>query len=248
MPRFKLTIEYDGTPYEGWQAQENGRGVQNAVERAIAAMTGEMIRLMVAGRTDAGVHALAQAAHADLAKDWRTDSLRDGLNTILAQAEERVSIIAAEAMPDTWNARLSARRRHYVYRILNRRQPSPLEYRRAWHVPRRLDAEAMAAAAARLIGHHDFSTFRAAACQAKSPVKTLETLTAARQGDIIEIRTSARSFLHNQVRRMVGSLEMVGAGKWSADDLQAALEARDTRRSGPQAPAWGLYFTGVDYA
>jgi tRNA pseudouridine38-40 synthase len=248
MPRFKLTIEYDGTPYEGWQAQENGRGVQNAVERAIAAMTGETIRLMVAGRTDAGVHALAQAAHADLAKDWRTDSLRDGLNTILAQAEERVSIIAAEAMPDTWNARLSARRRHYVYRILNRRQPSPLEYRRAWHVPRRLDAEAMAAAAARLIGHHDFSTFRAAACQAKSPVKTLETLTAARQGDIIEIRTSARSFLHNQVRRMVGSLEMVGAGKWSADDLQAALEARDTRRSGPQAPAWGLYFTGVDYA
>ncbi len=247
MPRFKLTIEYDGTPYEGWQAQENGRGVQNALERAITTMTGETIRLMVAGRTDAGVHALAQVAHADLAKDWRTDSLRDGLNTILAQAGERVSILAADAMPDTWNARLSARRRHYIYRILNRRQPSPLEYRRAWHVPRKLDAEAMAAAAVRLIGHHDFSTFRAAACQAKSPVKTLETLTASRQGDIIEIRTSARSFLHNQVRRMVGSLEMVGAGKWSADDLQTALEARDTRRSGAQAPAWGLFFAGVDY-
>ncbi|MGL4240493.1 MAG: tRNA pseudouridine(38-40) synthase TruA [Beijerinckiaceae bacterium] len=247
MPRFKLTIEYDGSPYEGWQAQENGRGVQNAIERAIASMTGESVRLMVAGRTDAGVHALAQIAHADLAKDWRTDNLRDGLNTILAQAGERVSILAAEAAPETWNARLSAKKRHYLYRIINRRQPSPLEYRRAWHVPRKLDADAMNDAAQRLVGHHDFSTFRASACQARSPVKTLEQLDVRRVGDIIEVRTSARSFLHNQVRRMVGSLEMCGAGKWSADDLQAALEARDTRRSGQQAPAWGLYFTGVEY-
>jgi tRNA pseudouridine38-40 synthase len=248
MPRFKLVLEYDGTPYSGWQSQPGGLGVQDAVERAIARMTGEAVRLMVAGRTDAGVHALAQVAHADLTKDWRTDSLRDGLNTMLAQAEERVSVLMAEVMPETWNARLSAQRRSYLYRIINRRQPSPLEHRRAWHVPRKLDAEAMHLAAARLIGHHDFSTFRAGACQAKSPFKTLESLTVRRAGDIIEIRTGARSFLHNQVRRMVGSLEMVGAGRWTADDLQLALEARDTQKSGAQAPAWGLYFAGVDYA
>jgi tRNA pseudouridine38-40 synthase len=247
MPRFKLTIEYDGTPYLGWQAQESGGGVQNAIEAAIRSMTGETIRLMVAGRTDAGVHALAQVAHADLSKEWRTDSLRDGLNTTLLQAEERISILSAEQMPETWNARLSAKRRHYLYRIINRRQPSPLEFRRAWHVPRKLDANAMHEAAQRLIGHHDFSTFRASACQAKSPVKTLETMAVRREGDIIEIQTSARSFLHNQVRRMVGSLEMCGAGKWSADDLQRALEARDTQKSGPQAPAWGLFFAAVDY-
>jgi tRNA pseudouridine38-40 synthase len=248
MPRFKLTIEYDGTPYSGWQSQAGGNGVQDALERAISAMTGEAPRLVVAGRTDAGVHALAQVAHADLAKEWRTDNLRDGLNTHLAQAEERISILSAAAMPEGWNARLSAVRRSYLYRIINRRQPSPLEHRRAWHVPRALDADAMAEAALRLVGHHDFSTFRAAACQAKSPVKTLERLAVSRSGEIIEIRAAARSFLHNQVRRMVGSLEMVGAGRWTADDLQAALKARDTRMSGPQAPAWGLYFAGVDYA
>jgi tRNA pseudouridine38-40 synthase len=247
MPRFKLTIEYDGTPYLGWQAQKSGRGVQNALESAVAVMTGETIRLMVAGRTDAGVHALAQVAHVDLAKDWRTDSLRDGLNTILAQAEQRISLLAAEKTTDSFNARLSAKRRHYVYRIINRRPPSPIEHRRAWHVPRRLDAGAMHEAAQRLVGHYDFSTFRAAACQARSPMKTLEQLDVRRDGEIIEVRTSARSFLHNQVRRMVGSLEMCGAGKWSADDLQRALEARDTQKSGPQAPAWGLYFAGVDY-
>jgi tRNA pseudouridine38-40 synthase len=247
MHRFKLTIEYDGTPYLGWQAQKNGRGVQNALEAAIAAMTGEHIRLMVAGRTDAGVHALAQTAHADLTKDWRTDNLRDGLNSVLAQAEERISILAAQAMPDTWSARMSARRRHYLYRIINRRQPSPLEHRRAWHVPGRLDAGVMHEAARRLVGHHDFSTFRASGCQARSPMKTLEQLDVAQEGEIIEVRTCARSFLHNQVRRMVGSLAMCGAGKWTADDLQAALEARDTQKSGPQAPAWGLYFVGVDY-
>jgi tRNA pseudouridine38-40 synthase len=248
MPRYKLILEYDGTPYSGWQSQPGGLGVQDAMERAIAAMTGETVRLMVAGRTDAGVHALAQVAHADLAKTWRTDNLRDGLNSTLAQAEERISVLAAEEMPETWNARLSACRRSYLYRIVNRRQPSPLEHRRAWHVPRLLDADAMHDAAQRLLGHHDFSTFRAAACQARSPMKTLENFAVSRDGEIIRVTTSARSFLHNQVRRMVGSLEMVGAGKWSADDLQAALEARNTQRSGPQAPAWGLYFSRVDYA
>jgi tRNA pseudouridine38-40 synthase len=247
LPRFKLTIEYDGTPYLGWQAQEGGGGVQNALESAIAAMTGEHIRLMVAGRTDAGVHALAQVAHADLTKDWRTDNLRDGLNSALAKSDERISILSAEIAPEGFNARLSARRRHYLYRIINRRQPSPLEFRRAWHVPRKLDAQAMHEAAQRLLGHHDFSTFRASACQARSAEKTLEALDVSRTGDLIEIRTSARSFLHNQVRRMVGSLELCGAGRWTADDLQAALAARDTQRSGPQAPAWGLYFVGVDY-
>ncbi len=247
MPRFKLTIEYDGTPYLGWQAQEGGGGVQNALEAAIADMTGEHIRLMVAGRTDAGVHALAQVAHADLTKDWRLDNLRDGLNSTLAKRDERISILAAEKAPEGFNARLSAKRRHYLYRIINRRQPSPIAYRRAWHVPRLLDAEAMHEAAQRLLGHHDFSTFRASGCQAKSPEKTLEALTVSRTGEVIEIRTSARSFLHNQVRRMVGSLELCGAGRWTADDLQAALDARDTQRSGPQAPAWGLYFVGVDY-
>jgi tRNA pseudouridine38-40 synthase len=247
MPRFKLLIEYDGTPYLGWQAQTNGRGVQNAVEAAIARMTGETVRLMVAGRTDAGVHALAQVAHADLAKEWRTDTLRDGLNAMLAQAEERVSVLAAQAMPEPWNARLSATKRHYLYRIINRRQPSPLEHRRAWHVPGPLDAAAMHEGAQRLLGHHDFSTFRSSQCQARSPMKTLERLDVARNGEIIEVRTSARSFLHNQVRRMVGSLAMCGAGKWTADDLAAALAAKDTQRSGPQAPAWGLYFVGVEY-
>jgi tRNA pseudouridine38-40 synthase len=247
MPRYRLTVEYDGAPYRGWQAQPSGEGVQDALERAILRLTGERIRLMVAGRTDAGVHAFAQVCHADLAKEWRTDSLRDGLNTYLAQAEERIAVLAAEPAPEGWNARLSARRRHYLYRILNRRPPLAIEHRRAWHVPRPLDAEAMHLAARRLVGHHDFSTFRAAACQARSPVKTLERLDVARSGEIIEVRTSARSFLHNQVRRMVGSLEMVGAGKWTADDLSRALEARDTQASGPQAPAWGLYFVGVDY-
>lgn len=247
MPRFRLTVEYDGAPYLGWQAQPSGRGVQDALERAILAMTGERLRLMVAGRTDAGVHALAQVCHADLARDWRTDSLRDGLNTHLVQAEERVVVLAAELAPEGWNARLSARRRHYLYRIVNRRPPPAIERGRAWHVPRKLDAEAMHEAAQRLLGHHDFSTFRAAACQARSPVKTLERLDVARAGDVVEIKASARSFLHNQVRRMVGSLELVGAGKWSAEDLAKALEARDTRASGPQAPAWGLYFAGVDY-
>ncbi|MGL4635602.1 MAG: tRNA pseudouridine(38-40) synthase TruA [Beijerinckiaceae bacterium] len=247
MPRFKLTVEYDGTPYVGWQAQKNGHAVQNALEAAILSMTGESIRLICAGRTDAGVHAMAQVAHVDLMRDWRPDSLRDGVNTALRQRDELVSLVDVAAVPDTFNARMGARKRHYLYRIINRRQPSPLEHRRAWHVPRDLDAEAMDVAAKRLLGHHDFTTFRASGCQSHTPMKTLEQLDVVRRGEIIEVRASARSFLHHQVRRMVGSLEMCGAGKWSADDLAAALEARDRQRSGQQAPAWGLFFTGVDY-
>jgi tRNA pseudouridine38-40 synthase len=248
MPRFKITIEYDGTPYVGWQAQKNGHAVQTALEKAVFTMTGETVRLICAGRTDAGVHAMAQVAHVDLARDWRPDSLRDGLNTLLRQQDELVSLVAVEAKPESFNARMGARKRHYLYRIVNRRQPSPLEHRRAWHVHRDLDAEAMHGAAQRLLGHHDFTTFRASGCQSHTPMKTLDRLDVTRCGEIIEIRTSARSFLHHQVRRMVGSLEKCGAGKWSASDLADALAAKDRQRSGPQAPAWGLFFTGVDYA
>jgi tRNA pseudouridine38-40 synthase len=247
MFRFKFTVEYDGTPYVGWQAQDNGHSVQAALEKAITVMTGEELRMMCAGRTDSGVHALAQVAHADFARDWKPDSLRDGLNTVLRQRNELVSILAIEKVTDEFNARLRAKKRHYLYRIINRRQPSPLEFRRAWHVARALDAEAMNHAAKRLLGHHDFTTFRASGCQSHTAMKTLDQLDVTRNGEIIEIRTSARSFLHHQVRRMVGSLEMCGAGKWSADDLQSALEAKDTQHSGQQAPAWGLFFMAVDY-
>jgi tRNA pseudouridine38-40 synthase len=247
MPRFKLTIEYDGTPYVGWQAQKNGHAVQVAVENAIAAITSEHLRLICAGRTDAGVHAYGQVVHVDLQKDWKPISLRDALNTALRQARESVSVIAVEPVPDSFNARLGARKRHYLYRIINRRQPSPLEFRRAWHVQRPLEADVMDAAAKRLLGHHDFTSFRASGCQSHSPMKTLERLDVTRSGEIIEVRASARSFLHHQVRRMVGSLEMCGSGKWTADDLFAALEAKDRQRSGQQAPAWGLFFLGVDY-
>jgi tRNA pseudouridine38-40 synthase len=247
MGRFKLTIEYDGTPYVGWQAQKNGHAVQVAVENAITAITNENLRLICAGRTDAGVHAYGQVVHVDLQKDWKPISLRDALNTVLRQADERVSIISAEPVADSFNARLNARKRHYLYRIINRRQPSPLEFRRAWHVSRPLDAEVMHEAAKGLLGHHDFTSFRASGCQSHSPMKTLEQLDVKRVGEIIEIRASARSFLHHQVRRMVGSLEMCGSGKWTADDLRGALEAKDRQRSGQQAPAWGLFFVGVDY-
>jgi tRNA pseudouridine38-40 synthase len=249
MPRYILTIEYDGTPYLGWQAQpeEMGRTVQTALEKAILTISGETLRLTCAGRTDAGVHALGQVVHVDMAKTWKTDSLRDGLNTILGQQDDRIAVSRAALAPDGFSARLSAKRRHYLYRIHNRRQPAPLEQRRAWHVPRRLDANLMDIAAKRLLGTHDFTTFRDARCQAKSPVKTLETLDVTRVGDIIEVRASAKSFLHHQVRRMVGSLEKCGAGRWSADDLEAVLHARDRQKSGPQAPAWGLFFMGVDY-
>ncbi|WP_297296358.1 tRNA pseudouridine(38-40) synthase TruA [uncultured Methylovirgula sp.] len=245
MPRYKLTIEYDGTGLVGWQRQANGPSIQAAVESALAAITGADIPIRGAGRTDAGVHALGQVAHADLARDWRPDVLRDALNAHLRPS--RIAIVLAEPVPDTFDARFSAVRRHYLYRITNRRSPLTLEAGRAWLVKRKLDAEAMNAAAQILVGRHDFSTFRDAECQAASPVRTLERLDVVRQGDSIEIYASARSFLHHQVRSMVGSLEHVGAGKWTHQDLRAALEARDRRRCGMVAPAAGLYFLSVDY-
>jgi len=245
MPRYKLTIEYDGTSFVGWQVQENGVSVQGALTAAITAFAGEKTAVQGAGRTDAGVHALGQVAHVDLAKQWDTDKVRDALNFHLRP--HPIAILIAEQVADDFDARFSAVKRHYLYRIANRRADLALDRHRAWRVPRPLDADAMHAAAQRLTGKHDFTTFRAAECQAKSPVKTLDRLDVARYGDTIEVRASARSFLHHQVRSMVGSLVPVGDGKWSADDLAAVLAARDRTTCGQVAPPEGLYLVKVDY-
>jgi tRNA pseudouridine38-40 synthase len=245
MPRFKFILEYDGAPFVGWQRQTNGISVQEAIETAIANLCGERVRIRGAGRTDTGVHALGQVAHADLVKDWRTDVLRDGLNAHLRPLP--VAILIAERVPDSFDARFSAIRRHYLYRIVNRRAPLTVERGHVWLVKRKLDTIAMQEAARALLGCHDFSTFRASQCQANSPVRTLERLDVARKGDEIHLTVSARSFLHNQVRSMVGSLEHVGSGKWSTADMRAALDARDRRHCGVVAPPEGLYLAGVDY-
>jgi len=245
MPRFKLTIEYDGTPFAGWQWQDDAPTVQRALTDAIAAFCGHPVKVAGAGRTDAGVHAFGQVAHVDLEKDWRVDRVRDAINAYLRP--HPVAVLSAEKMPDGFDARFSAKKRHYLYRIANRRPDLALERSRAWRVPRRLNVEAMHEAAQRLIGKHDFTTFRSTECQAKSPVKTLDTLDVTRDGEDVHIMTSARSFLHNQVRSMVGSLALVGDGKWSAGDLAAALAARDRAACGPVAPPEGLYLVSVDY-
>ncbi len=245
MPRYKLTIEYDGTPYVGWQAQDNGASVQGVLTGAIAAFTGEHATVHGAGRTDAGVHALAQIAHVDLAKDWDDDTVRDAINFHLRP--QPIAVLAAEHVAVDFEARFSAIKRHYLYRIANRRADLTLDRNRAWRVPRPLDAAAMHAAAQKLIGRHDFTTFRAAECQAKSPVKTLDRLDVLREGEEIRVVAMARSFLHHQVRSMVGSLVHVGEGKWSAGDLEAALAARDRTRCGQVAPPHGLYLVRVEY-
>jgi tRNA pseudouridine38-40 synthase len=248
-PRFRyaLKIEYFGAPYQGWQSQTGGRTVQDAVERAVARLKDGTPRLTCAGRTDAGVHALGQVAHVDLTKLWSADKLRDALNAHLAQAGEAIAILEAAPTPDGFDARLSAIRRHYRYRILNRRPPSALERQRIWHVARPLEVEVMHAAAQTILGRHDFTTFRAAACQANSPVRTLERLDVLRIGDEIHVEASARSFLHNQVRSMVGSLAKIGLGSWPVGEMRAALNAADRARCGPVAPPDGLYFVKVDY-
>lgn len=245
MARFKLTIEYDGTPYVGWQRQSNGASVQGALEAAILAMTGETVTLRGAGRTDAGVHATGQVAHVDLTKDWRPAVVRDGLNAHLV--EESVVVLAAERVADDFDSRFSARGRHYIYRILDRRPPPALDRRRVWHRREPLDVEAMNAGARHLLGHHDFTTFRSANCQSKSPMKTLDRLEVRRVGDLIEVRADARSFLHNQVRSMVGTLERVGLGAWPPERVAEALAARDRAACAAVAPPWGLYLVGVDY-
>jgi tRNA pseudouridine38-40 synthase len=245
MPRYKLILEYDGTPFVGWQMQDNGPSVQGRLASAIKAFSGEDAIPRGAGRTDAGVHAQGQVAHFDLAKDWATDKIRDALNAQVRP--DPISVLACEHMADDFDARFSATARHYLYRIVNRRSPLALDRDRAWQVVHRLEAEAMHEAAQNLIGHHDFTTFRSAECQAASPEKTLDRLAVSRTGDEIRIEASARSFLHNQVRSMVGSLKLVGEGRWTAADLRRALEARDRSACGPVAPACGLYLARVDY-
>lgn len=246
MPRYRLIVEYDGGPFVGWQRQANGASVQQAIEEAVAAFCGETVVVKGAGRTDAGVHALGQAAHLDLARDWPADTVRDAVNAHLRPAP--VAILSAEAVAADFDARFSAVKRHYLYRILDRRAPPAIDAGRVWHVPQRLDAAAMHEAAQRLVGRHDFTTFRAAECQSKSPVKTLDRLDVTREGDEIAIRAEARSFLHSQVRSMAGTLRKAGEGRWSADDVAAALAARDRSRAGPVAPPTGLYLVKVDYA
>jgi tRNA pseudouridine38-40 synthase len=245
MPRYKLTIEYDGAPFAGWQVQAEQTTVQGVLMAAIEALSGESARVQGAGRTDAGVHARAQVAHVDLAKDWDADTVRDALNAHLRP--HPVAVLAAEKAAAGFNARTSAVRRHYLYRIVNRRADLTLDRGRAWRVPRPLDTAAMHAAAQRLVGKHDFTTFRSTECQAKSPVKTLQQLDVARDGEEVTVLAAARSFLHNQVRSMVGSLVMVGEGKWTADDLARALQARDRTACGQVAPPDGLYLMQVDY-
>ena len=247
MPRYRLDIEYDGSAYAGWQRQAGQHSVQQAIETAIHAFCGEQVSIRGAGRTDAGVHALGQVAHVDLAKDWPADTVRDALNAHLGLAGEAVSILSAGNAHDDFDARFSATARHYLYRIVNRRARLAIDSKRAWWVPKPLDADAMAEAAQTLLGRHDFTTFRSIHCQAKSPVRTLDRLDVTRDGEDIAIRASARSFLHNQVRSMVGTLKRVGEGAWTAADVKAALDAADRARCGPVAPPDGLYLTRVDY-
>ncbi|MGV7030321.1 tRNA pseudouridine(38-40) synthase TruA [Methylobacterium symbioticum] len=250
MPRYKLVIEYDGAPFCGWQRQAEDPSVQAALEAAVLRFSGESVRLTCAGRTDAGVHAIHQVAHLDLAKDWRTDTVRDALNAHLRPLP--VAVLSAEIVPESFDARHSAIRRHYRYRILNRRSPAALTRAQVWHVPWPLDADLMHAAAQRLTGRHDFSAFRAAECQANSPVRTLEQLDVARQQvglfEEIVVSTAARSFLHHQVRAMVGTLMLSGCRRLGADDVAEILATRAKHRCGPLAPACGLTFAGVDYA
>ncbi|MAK77156.1 MAG: tRNA pseudouridine(38-40) synthase TruA [Nisaea sp.] len=246
MARFKLTLEYDGAPFVGWQRQDNGPSVQAALEDALRALTGRAVEVVGAGRTDAGVHALGQVAHIDLA-DERFDGrkLREALNYHLKPAP--IAVLAAAPAPADFHARFSATARAYLYVIVNRRAPLAIDRGRAWQVRQPLDVAAMAAAAEPLLGHHDFTSFRAAQCQAKSPCKTLDRLTVTREGDEIHIEAGARSFLHHQVRNIVGTLKWVGEGKWTAREVAAALAARDRAAAGPTAPADGLYLVSVAY-
>ena len=246
MPRYKLLIEYDGAPFCGWQIQADQATVQGVLTAAVAALSGEHALVQGAGRTDAGVHARGQVAHVDLTRDWEADTVRDALNAHLRP--HPVAVLSAERVGDDFNARTSAVKRHYRYVIVNRRADLTLERGHAWRIPRPLDVAAMHVAAQRLVGKHDFTTFRSTECQAKSPLKTLDRLDVVREADRVVVLASARSFLHNQVRSMVGSLATVGDGKWSADDLSRALEARDRTACGQVAPPDGLYLMQVDYA
>jgi tRNA pseudouridine38-40 synthase len=245
MPRYKIIIEYDGTPFAGWQIQANGPSIQGELARAIEGLSGCRAVPRGAGRTDAGVHARGQAAHFDLPRAYPPDTVRDALNFHLRPAP--IAVLACEIVDESFDARFSAKARHYVYRIVTRRAPLALDRNRAWQVRVPLDADAMQEAAQRLLGRHDFTTFRSAQCQAKSPLRTLDRLDVSANGEDILIAASARSFLHHQVRSMAGSLKLVGEGKWTGPDLRAALDARNRAACGPVAPACGLTFVKVDY-
>jgi tRNA pseudouridine38-40 synthase len=245
VPRYKLTIEYDGAPFVGWQRQENGPSVQGALEDAALAFCGERTAVTGAGRTDAGVHALGQVAHLDLADEKPVDTVRSAINFHLKP--NPIVVTEAEIVPAEFHARFSATARRYRYLILNRRAPPAIDRGRVWHVPVPLDASAMADAAGLLVGHHDFNSFRSTACQAASSIKTLDQLDVARTGELIRIDVDARSFLHNQVRILVGTLQLVGRGQWSQRDVADALAARDRTRAGPTAPPQGLCLVEVRY-
>jgi tRNA pseudouridine38-40 synthase len=246
MPRYRIIVEYDGAPFVGWQVQANGPSVAGAIAEAIAKLTGRETPVHGAGRTDAGVHAFAQVAHFDLDTEWNALRLREALNALVRP--NPIAILDVEEVPAEFHARHSAVARHYIYRIVSRRAPLALELGRAWHVNQPLNHEAMQEAACHLLGRHDFTTFRSVECQAASPLKTLDALTVARHGEAMEIAAAARSFLHNQVRSMVGSLKLVGDGKWRPLDVKRALEAKDRSACGPVAPPHGLYLVRVDYA
>jgi tRNA pseudouridine38-40 synthase len=245
MTRFHLTIEYDGRPFMGWQRQPHGPTVQAAIETAIQAITSETVVVHAAGRTDAGVHALAMSAHVDIARPFKPYRLIEAINAKLRP--QLVSILTCEVVADDWHARFSCLGRRYVYRIINRRPPLTILDGKAWRIPRKLDENIMKDAAQVLVGHHDFTTFRSAHCQSASPIKTLDSLAVTRDGQEIRIEAAARSFLHHQVRSMVGCLAMVGEGKWSVADMQTALDARDRAALGFNAPPDGLYFVEAHY-
>ncbi len=245
MPRFRVTVEYDGGPFVGWQRQDNGLSVQQVMEEALHRLTGKPVRVQGAGRTDAGVHALGQVAHFDLQRDWLPYKIRDGMN--FHMKPHPVAILEAAAVEADFHARFSAIQRHYLYRILNRRAPPAVLRGRVWHVPVPLDHEAMHEAAQALAGLHDFTTFRASRCQAKNPVRDINEISVIRRGEEIHLRVSARAFLHNQIRSIAGSLKLVGEGRWPTERIAQALAARDRKACGPVAPPEGLYLTQVDY-
>ena len=245
MPRYRLTLEYDGGPFRGWQRQSDGPSVQQALEDAVRAFCGEDVQVVAAGRTDAGVHARGQVAHLDLPRRVAPETLRNALNHHLRPRP--IAVLDAALVHNDFHARFSATTRQYVYRIVNRRAPLTLEAGRAWQVSTPLDAEIMHEAAQRLVGRHDFTSFRSALCQARSPVKTLDRLAVRRLGDRLEIAALARSFLHHQVRNMVGTLKLVGEGRWPVKRIEAVLAACDRAAAGPTAPACGLYLVRVDY-
>jgi tRNA pseudouridine38-40 synthase len=247
MPRYRILIEYNGTNYYGWQRQLEHASIQGAIEASIKGLVGAPTHLQGCGRTDAGVHALGQVAHFDCEKIYPEFVVREALNAKLVDAQDAISILDVQQVGQDFHARHSAIKRHYLYKIVNRRSPLSLDMNQAWQVRKTLDIAAMNEAAQHLIGLHDFSTFRASECQAKSPIRSVETLNITACGDKIEITTSARSFLHHQVRSFVGSLVQVGLGKWAPDDLKAALESKDRTRCGPQAPACGLYFVKAEF-